>query len=353
MKKRLKVLIVDDSATVRRVFTDALSSEPDIEVMGAAPDPYVARDLILRLKPDVLTLDIEMPRLDGLSFLRKLMKHHPLPVIMISSLAKGSARVCMEALEAGAVEVLAKPSGQFSVGELGLTLANKIRAAAQANLKVGARSSTRPASTVNQAKAVGTGPLRPVIAIGASTGGTEAICSVLEKMPANCPPIVIAQHIPAGFSKAFADRMNRVCAMKVEEAADGVNLQPGLALVAPGDFHMLVRGGGALRAEVKKGPLVCYQRPAVDVLFESVAQVLGKQAIGVILTGMGADGAQGLLRMRRSGARTIGQDKATSVVYGMPKEAFHVGAVEQVAPLHMIAGLIMNMVEAGVPAPAR
>jgi two-component system chemotaxis response regulator CheB len=341
--RKIRVLIVDDSAIVRKILTEALASEPDVEVVGTAPDPYVARDKILALQPDVLTLDIEMPRMDGLTFLKKLMHFHPMPAVVISSLAQPSCRAAIQALESGAVEVLAKPGGPYSVGELRNTLAAKIRAAAASRVRrtVEAPSGSKalpliPAASLNAGAAAET-----VLAIGASTGGTEAIASILGRLPAATPGMVIAQHIPPGFSRAFANRLNDLCAMEVREAADGDVLRNGLALVAPGDFHMLLRRtAGVYRVNVKTGPRVCYQRPSVDVLFLSVAEAAGSKAVGVLLTGMGNDGAQGLLKMRQAGARTIAQDEATCVVFGMPREAIVMGAAESVLPLPAIAGAL-------------
>jgi two-component system chemotaxis response regulator CheB len=341
----IRVLIVDDSAIVRKILTEALAGEPDIEVVGSAPDPYVARDKILALRPDVLTLDIEMPRMDGLTFLKKLMHFHPMPAVVISSLAQPSCRSAVEALELGAVEVLAKPGGPYSVGELRNTLASKIRAAAVSRVRrpqpaaeLPARDTPPPAGLVRPPL-----PGDTVIAIGASTGGTEAIAAVLTRLPATTPGMVIAQHIPAQFSRAFATRLNDICAMEVKEAEDGDALRPGRALVAPGDFHMLLRNtGGRYYVNVKTGPRVCYQRPSVDVLFSSVAEAAGNRAIGVLLTGMGADGSQGLLKMRQAGARTIAQDEATCVVFGMPREAILAGAAEQVLALPAIANGILT-----------
>jgi two-component system chemotaxis response regulator CheB len=333
----IRVLIVDDSAIVRKILTDALAGEPDLEVVGSAPDPYVARDKILSLRPDVLTLDIEMPRMDGLTFLKKLMHFHPLPAVVISSLAQPSCRAAVQALELGAVEVLAKPGGPYSVGELRTTLAAKIRAAAAARVR---RPGSRPEETPRTTPLAAARPQLPpdaVIAIGASTGGTEAIASVLARLPQSSPGIVVTQHIPPQFSRAFANRLNEICALAVKEAEDGDALRPGVALVAPGDFHMLLRRAGERYfVNVKTGPRVCYQRPSVDVLFSSVAESAGRAAIGVLLTGMGADGSQGLLRMRQAGARTIAQDEATCVVFGMPREAIALGAAEQVLPLPAI-----------------
>ena len=345
MSRKIRVLIVDDSAIVRKILSEALSSEEDIEVVGTAPDPYVARDKILALSPDVVTQDIEMPRMDGLSFLKKLMRYRPTPVIMISSLAHSSCSAVLDAMSYGAVEVLAKPGGPYSVGELRLVLANKVRAAAKSRPYVSAQM---PATAVVAAKPVK--GLRKssaaMIAIGASTGGTEAIRVLLEQMPEDSPPILIVQHIPAVFSRAFAGRLDKLCKVRVKEAEDGDEVLPGQALIAPGDFHMLLRrNGSALCVDVKTGPRICYQRPSVDVMFQSVADVIGVGALGVILTGMGSDGANGLLKMRLAGARTIAQDEATCVVYGMPREAVQVGAVEQILPLSNIASAICAAVE--------
>jgi len=340
VNRKIRVLIVDDSAIVRRILSEALSGENDIEVVGTAPDPYVARDKILALEPDVLTLDIEMPRMDGLTFLKKLMHFHPMAAIIISSLAQPSCLAALQALEFGAVEVLAKPGGPYSVGELRQSLAQKVRAASAARIR-----HPEPSAASREGKA--SPPLRlaapalppgTVLAIGASTGGTEAIATVLTRMPQSCPGIVITQHIPAQFSRAFANRLNGLCAMEVKEAEDGDTLRDGLALIAPGDFHMLLRrSGGRYYVSVKTGPRVCYQRPSVDVLFSSVAEAAGAEAVGALLTGMGNDGAQGLLKMRQAGARTMAQNEATCVVYGMPREAVALGAAAQVLPLSAIA----------------
>jgi two-component system chemotaxis response regulator CheB len=350
--RRIKTLIVDDSAIVRKILSEALAGERDIEVVGTAPDPYVARDKILALHPDVLTLDIEMPRMDGLTFLRKLMNYHPMPVIVISSLTQSSCQTAIEAMEAGAVEVLAKPGGPYSVGELRLALATKIRAAAVARPRkreACAEMALSPAKRVHRASSALLNGLDPaaVIAIGASTGGTEAISDVLAQIPEHTPGIVITQHIPAYFSRAFAERLNRICAIQVKEAADGDELAPGLALVAPGDFHMLLRKrSGGYFVVVKDGPRVCYQRPSVDVMFASVAEAAAGHAIGVILTGMGSDGAAGMLQMKHAGAQTIAQDEDSCVVFGMPREAIRLGAVDHVQPLSLIAGAILSAVHA-------
>jgi two-component system chemotaxis response regulator CheB len=341
-ESKIRVLIVDDSAIVRKVLTDALSGEPDIEVVGTAPDPFVARDKILSLKPDVLTLDIEMPRMDGVTFLKKLMHHHPMPVIVISSLGLASSRAALDALEAGAIDVLAKPGGPQSVGDLRLSLAAKIRAAKVARLRTPPARTAAPAAPPARMPLGQPFPASALIAIGASTGGTEAIQKVLIGLPENCPGIVITQHIPAVFSRSFANRLNELCAIRVREAENGDKVEPGLALVAPGNFHMLLkRSPNGYYVEIKDGPMVCYQRPAVDVLFHSVAQAAGSNATGAILTGMGSDGAQGMLAMKKAGARTIAQDEASCVVFGMPKEAIRHGAVDRVLPLSAIPGAIL------------
>ncbi|HOQ46898.1 MAG TPA: chemotaxis response regulator protein-glutamate methylesterase [Bryobacteraceae bacterium] len=336
--RKIRVLIVDDSAIVRKLLREALSAEPDLEVVATAPDPYIARDKILSLEPDVLTLDIEMPRMDGLTFLRKLMQYRPMPVIVISSLARASCDAAITALKEGAVEVMAKPGGPYSVGELRFTLANKIRAAARARILPRLPVQT-PEPGCGQ---IGAGCASRVIVIGASTGGTEAIESILLRLPEDTPGITIAQHIPAGFSRAFAERLNEICRLEVKEAEDGDTVVPGRALVAPGNFHMMLRrAGNGYRVEVKSGPLVCYQRPSVDVLFTSAAESAGANAVGVILTGMGADGARGLLKMRQAGAATIAQDEASCVVFGMPREAIRLGAASRVVPLVRIPAAIV------------
>ena len=349
---KIKVMVVDDSAIVRKILSDTIAMESDMEVVATAPDPYVARDKILALKPDVITLDIEMPRMDGLTFLKKLMKFHPMPVIIISSLTKASCEISLEALASGAVEVMEKPGGPYSIGELREGLAQKLRAAAGARVSAPA---SRPmvvpppplqSSTVMQNDMV--------IAIGASTGGTEAIRDVLMQLPANIPGIVITQHIPKQFSASFARRLDASCPFEVKEAQDGDEVRPGRALVAPGDFHMVLRArAGGYFVQVQDGPKICYQRPAVDVMFASVANTAKSRAVGVLLTGMGADGAQGMLSMRNAGARTIAQDEKTCVVYGMPREAARLNAVDQVLPLMGIPAAIVKLVTKGAQAAKR
>jgi two-component system, chemotaxis family, protein-glutamate methylesterase/glutaminase len=339
----IKVLIVDDSAIVRKIFNEELSKETDIEVIGTAPDPYVARDKILQNKPDVVTLDIEMPRMDGLTFLKKLMKHFPLPVIIVSSLTPKGSTLALEAMEAGAVDVIAKPGGSYSVGEMGAQLAEKIRAAARAKpLKKETRSGAVPTATIASRALAET--TNKVVAIGASTGGTEALKEVLTRMPPNSPGIVVVQHMPANFTRAFADRLNNLCKITVREAKDNDSVVPGTCLIAPGNYHMLLKRSGArYYVQVKTGPMVHHQRPAVDVLFKSCAQYAGGNAVAVVLTGMGADGADGIKMMKEAGARTIAQDEATSVVYGMPKEAAKTGAVDRIVSLRNITQAILDM----------
>jgi two-component system chemotaxis response regulator CheB len=338
--RKIKVLVIDDSAIVRKILSEAIAAEADMEVVGTAPDPIVALEKIQRLKPDVLTLDIEMPRMDGLTFLKQIMRTQPMPVILISSLEQSSVDIGLEALRCGAVDVLAKPSGPYSVGDLRATVPARIRAAARAKPRL-VPPETSPPLAVVPGKAAA--DLTRIVAIGASTGGIEAICAVLTHLPAEVPPILITQHIPPKFSRSFAERLDKLCLMEVREAVDGDTPRPGLALVAPGGFHMVLeRAGGAFRVRIKDGPLVCYQRPSVDVLFTSVALAAGPRAIGVMLTGMGNDGAQGMKRMKDKGCHTIAQDEATCVVFGMPREAIRAGAVNQTLPLDRIAPALMK-----------
>lgn len=339
---KIRVLIVDDSSIVRQVLTKALSSDPDIEVVGSAPDPFIARDKIVELKPDVITLDVEMPRMDGVTFLRKLMKHFPLPVVMVSSLTQKGAETTLEALDAGAVEIVAKPvMEKHNLAEITEELIEKVKAAARAKIRpINSHPAViRPPITSMSATT------NKVVAIGASTGGTEALKNVLSRMPPNSPGIVVVQHMPETFTKAFADRLNALSTISVKEASDGDSVIPGVCLIAHGSKHMLLRRSGArYYVEVKDGPLMCRHRPSVEVLFNSVAKTAGKNSIGVIMTGMGSDGAQGMLNMKQAGASTIAQDEESCVVFGMPKEAIKLGGVDKIVPLSRIPETILSFV---------
>lgn len=343
---KIRVLVVDDSAVVRNVFSEELSREKDIEVVGTAPDPYVAREKIVSLKPDVITLDIEMPRMDGLTFLGKLMQHYPLPVIIVSSLTTEGGALAMEAMDLGAVDVISKPGEAYSVGDMSVQLAEKIRGASRVNM-ARRREQILQRGPVKKivVKHSLTQTTNKIIAIGASTGGTEALKEVLVSLPALMPGILIVQHMPAKFTTSFAQRLDQLCRIRVKEAEDGDSVVPGTALVAPGNFHMVMRRSGARYfVNVKTGPLVCHQRPAVDVLFNSVAVYGGANVIGVILTGMGKDGAQGMVKMKETGAKTIAQDERSCVVFGMPKEAIATGSIDKVVSLNRISQTIMDMV---------
>jgi two-component system chemotaxis response regulator CheB len=348
-QRKIRVLVIDDSAVVRKILTSTIDAEHDLEVVGTAPDAYVARDKILALNPDVVTLDIEMPRMSGLTFLRKLMHFHPMPVVIISSLGAASAAETLEALRCGAVDVLAKPAGPYSVGDLRLELAARLRAAANARVRPILSSDgedPKPAAPVKFAAKLSSDP-RKVIAIGASTGGTSAIQELLTHLPADSPGMVITQHIPPVFSLAFARRLDQLCPFEVKEASDGDEVRPGRVLIAPGNFHMLLRRSvRGYCVQVCDGPQVCYQRPSVDVMFSSVSEAAGDLAVGVLLTGMGADGAQGMLAMKKAGAITIAQDEASCVVYGMPREALRLGAVDHIAALQDIPESIVRSVHA-------
>jgi len=340
----IKVLVVDDSAVVRNIFSKELSYDPDIEVVGTAPDPYVARDQIVKLKPDVITLDIEMPRMDGLTFLRKLMMHYPIPTIVVSSLTAKGGDLALEALYEGAVEVMCKPGAAYTVGDMALTLTEKIKAAARVNPREIAQIQ-KPVVTAEKRKLSLTRTTNKVVAIGASTGGTQALETILTALPVNAPGIVIVQHMPEKFTKSFADRLNDICDIRVKEAEDGDRVIPGQAIIAPGNMHMLLkRSGATYYVQVRTGPLVKRQRPSVEVLFNSVAKYAGGNAVGVILTGMGSDGADALLRMKENGAATLAQDEKSSVVFGMPQEAIKRGAVSKVVGLDNIPAEILNMV---------
>ena len=346
----INVLIVDDSAVVRKVLSTELSRAPDIRVVGTATDAYVARDKIVSLHPDVITLDVEMPRMDGLTFLGKLMQYHPLPVVVISSLTQSGSEAALRALELGAVEVIAKPSAAHAVaGEIPGILADKIRAAATARFVRREAQAAAPEAGLERPPAL-LHTTHKILAIGASTGGTEAIKDLLVDLPADTPGTVIVQHMPERFTAAFAARLNQICPMEVGEAAHNQMVVPGLALIAPGNRHMvLCRSGARYCVQIKDGPPVHQQRPSVDVLFHSVARHAGPNAVGVILTGMGGDGARGLLAMREAGARTMAQDEQSCVVFGMPKEAISVGAAEQVVPLRQMPRRIVETLASGPP----
>lgn len=341
---KIRVLIVDDSALMRQLLSKLLAQDPGLEVVGVAPDPYIAWDKIKALQPDVVTLDVEMPRMDGLTFLEKLMIARPTPVVMVSSLTGRGAETTLRALELGAVDFVTKPSHDVAQGtlQLGLELIEKVKIAARASLR---RRRVAPPAARAADSAPPSGPLlrrirstARVIAIGASTGGTEAIAEMLSSLPADTPGIVIVQHMPAGFTSSFAKRLDGLCRMKVKEARDGDRILTGQVLLAPGDFHMqVVRSGAQDTVRVFTAPPVNRFRPSVDVLFNSCAEQLGCNCVGVILTGMGNDGARGMKALHDAGGPTIAQDEATSVVFGMPKEAIAHGGVDQVLPIDRIA----------------
>lgn len=334
----IRVLVVDDSAVVRKTLERELAKSSDIEVCGTAPDPFTARDMIVQLKPDVITLDIEMPRMDGISFLKKLMKHYPLPVIIVSSLVKDGAPLAVEAMRSGALDIIAKPGAAYSVGDMSVELCDKIRAAhaAVARLPQLLERSAANASAQPVRKAL-LQTTNKVIVIGASTGGVDAIERLLLPLPPNAPGTVIVQHMPAGFTKSFAERLNQRTQVEVKEAENGDKILPGRVLIAPGNYHMMVRRSGAqYYVEVKDGPLVERHRPSVSVLLTSAAQTLGPNAIGIMLTGMGRDGAVAMKALKDAGAKTIAQNEASCVVFGMPKAAIEEGGIDEVLPLDSI-----------------
>lgn len=350
--KKIKVLIIDDSALVRDILTKGLSADPGLEVVGAAPDVFIGRDLIIKLKPDVLTLDIEMPRMDGIEFLKRLMPQYPMPVVVVSSLTQRGKYITMQALEAGAIDFVPKPASDVARGlnDMMVELRTKLKIASTVNVSYWknrkfdvAEIKQKDSPTDGKALAESTDK---VIAIGASTGGTEAIRKVISQLPPTTPGIVIVQHMPKGFTKTFADRLNEVSYMQVKEAEDGDRIVTGRILVAPGDYHMKVyRSGGQYKVQVLEGDKVNGHRPSVDVMMFSVAENVGANAFGVILTGMGNDGAHGLKAMRDAGAKTLGQNQASCVVYGMPKVAYDVGAVETQLPLDDIGGGLMRLIK--------
>lgn len=344
--RTIRVLIVDDSAVVRQLLTRELSRDKGIEVVGVAADPYIARDKILALKPDVLTLDVEMPRMDGITFLRKLMAHFPLPVIVVSSLTAQGTETALEAMSAGAVDVVAKPGSSYSVEDLAPLLIQKIKDAARTKPVRQVAAPTPTAETrLSMVKTSDT-----IIAIGASTGGVQALTEVLMQFPGNAPGTLIVQHMPEKFTASFAERLNTMCKPRggpeIKEAADNDAVYAGRVLLAPGGKHMVLRRSGArYYVQIKDGPEVFHQRPSVEVLLDSVARYAGKNAVGAILTGMGADGAKGLLAMRNAGARTIAQDERSSVVYGMPMEAMKCGGAEKSVPLMDVAKTLMQLAQ--------
>ena len=331
----IRVLIVDDSPTVCSILKRGLSRAAGIEVVGTAPNPYVARDMIVKDPPDVVTLDIEMPRMDGLTFLRKLMVHFPIPVVVVSTLTKDGSQKALDALKYGAVEVVEKNLSDDRVNDLMLEIVRKVRAAARAKVKRQAMGG-QPAVNKSILRSVG-GTSEQILAIGASTGGTEALNQIIPRLPADTPGTVIVQHMPPGFTTQMADRLNKNSEMTVKEAGGGEYLEPGLALVAPGDHHLLVfRHGKRYQVELRSGPRVGRHKPSVDVLFKTVARAAGSDAVGVILTGMGRDGASGMLEMKEAGAYNIAQDEESCVVYGMPREAVALGAHSEIASLGRI-----------------
>jgi two-component system chemotaxis response regulator CheB len=349
-KPKIRVLIVDDSAVVRQTLSEVLSSDPEIEVIATAGDPFIAADRMREEVPDVITLDIEMPRMDGLTFLQKIMAQHPIPVVICSSLAEEGAQSTLRALEYGAVEIVAKPrmgSKQF-IEDSRLELCEIVKAAASARLQpIRPPRTVEPKLTADAILPAATHAMaettEKVVAIGASTGGTEALKALLEVLPADAPGIVIVQHMPEVFTRAFANRLDGLCRISVKEAESNDTVLRGRALIAPGNHHMLLKRSGArYYVEIKEGPLVCRHRPSVDVLFRSAARYAGQNAVGVILTGMGDDGARGMLEMKQAGAKTIAQNEATCVVFGMPNEAIKRNAVDKVLPLEAVATGILS-----------
>ncbi|MGH7995919.1 MAG: chemotaxis-specific protein-glutamate methyltransferase CheB [Opitutaceae bacterium] len=352
---KIRVLVVDDSALVRRMARETLDADPEIEVVGVAIDPYEARDSIVRLRPDVLTLDLEMPRMDGLTFLRLLMARRPIPVVVLSSLTPRGSDFALEALRLGAVEVIGKPGGTYTFGRIGPELVAKVKAAARARLRPAHPApDPSPAPIGNDPGAER--PARSLVVLGASTGGVEAFRQIFTALPKGLPPIAIVQHIPALFSRKFAERLGELGPVSVREAIDGDRLEPGAALVAPGDHHLLVHWTGTHHvARVLSGPALWHQRPAVDVLFRSVVDAgSAPHCVAGLLTGMGRDGADGLLRLREHGALTFAQDETTSVVYGMPRAAWENGGAQSIVPLGQIPTFLAGIVRsspASVPVP--
>lgn len=359
-------MVVDDSVLARKVIKDELGKDPEIEVIGTAGDPFDASEKIEKLNPDVMTLDLEMPKMDGLTFLKSLMRHHPMPVVVVSAYTTKGSRLALEALESGAVDIVPKPGMTYNVQEMSAELISKVKAAAMA--KVGKKEVRKTSLFRQEVKETpeGTAPRRKievqpelpvlprigkpvnpghVIAMGSSTGGTKALQHILTQLPDNMPPILVVQHMPEGFTKAFSDRLNSISALEIKEAENRDEIKSGRVLIAPGNKHMTIkRMGSRLQVELDEGPKVCRQRPAVENLFNSVGDVIGKNAIGVILTGMGNDGAMGMLKMKQAGATNIAEDEESCVVFGMPKEAIKAGGVDHVMHLHKIAEFLTKMV---------
>jgi two-component system, chemotaxis family, protein-glutamate methylesterase/glutaminase len=351
--RKIKVLVIDDSALIRSVLKDIIYLELDMECVGTAPDPYVAREMIKRLNPDVLTLDVEMPKMDGLDFLERLMRLRPMPVVMVSSLTEAGSEVAYRALELGAVDFVTKPKLDITRGieEYAITITDKIRAAAQAQVmkKTNAEiiQEKLTSDAVLPSVAWRFSSTEKIVVMGASTGGTEAIKEILINLPADAPSVLIAQHMPENFTKSFALRLDSLCKISVKEAEDNERILPGHAYIAPGNMHMLLKRNGARYSiSLNQGSLVNRHRPSVDVLFRSAANIAGSNALGIILTGMGKDGAQGMLEMKQAGAHTIAQNEASCVVFGMPKEAIALGGVSEVLPLRDIARRAVELVAA-------
>ncbi|MCP4691507.1 MAG: chemotaxis response regulator protein-glutamate methylesterase [Desulfobacterales bacterium] len=353
MKNKIRVLVVDDSAVVRQSLEKLLNTDPGIEVMDTAADPFIAATKIAREIPDVITLDVEMPRMDGVTFLKKIMSQHPIPVVMCSSLAENRCETTLKSLEYGAVDVITKPKMGVKkfLEESRITICDTVKAAARAKIDKVPRARRKKVTKKLTADAVIPAPVgramsrttERIVVVGASTGGTEALRYFLEALPRDSPGIVIVQHMPENFTRAFAQRLNESCDVEVKEAADGDSILRGRALISPGNHHSLVKRSGArYYVEVKQGPLVCRHRPSVDVLFRSAARYGGANVVGVIMTGMGDDGARGMLEMKQAGAYTIAQDEASCVVFGMPNEAIKRGGVDKILPLGAIAGSVLG-----------
>lgn len=348
MAQKIRVLIVDDSAVIRKLLEKIFSSSPDIEVVGTAADPYIARDKLVALKPDVMTLDVEMPRMDGISFLEKVMQHFPTRTVIFSSLAKTGSETYLRALEAGAIEILEKPSIDVSqsLEALSQTIVEKVKAVAKARINPIKKVATpgAPVAKVNPTSLART--THQLIAVASSTGGTEALKVFLSGMPADIPGTLVVQHMPPGFTKSFAENLNNMFPFEVKEAQEGDQVVPGRVLIAPGNYHMeITRSGAFYYVKLHQGPTLHSVRPAADYLMKSVAKYVGKNALGVVLTGMGKDGAEGLLEMKNAGAYTVAQNEETCVVYGMPGAAVALGAADKILPLDKIAGDLMGQIQ--------